>query len=84
MNNILRRDLALAEQKLDDLEQELDVILLHASDAIDEADKDYAAGYELPSWVNPLREIVGHIQQRKAQDEAELNAASGDGPENNE
>ncbi|MCJ8601072.1 hypothetical protein MWH03_00560 [Klebsiella pneumoniae] len=73
MNNVLRRDLALAEQKLDDLEQELNELLLHVNDAIDEADNDYAQGYELPSWVNPLRNIVSRIQGRIAENEAELN-----------
>lgn len=72
MNNKLRRDLALAEQKLDDLGQEINELLLHANDAINEADRDYAEGYELPSWVNPLRSIVGRVQGRIAREENEL------------
>lgn len=72
MNNKLRHDLALAEQKLDDLGQEINELLQHANDAIDEADRDCAEGYELPSWVNPLRDIVGRVQGRIAREEDEL------------
>lgn len=72
MNNKLRNDLALVEQKLDDLSQEINELLQHANDAIDEADRDYAEGYELPSWVNPLRSIVGRVQERIAREESEL------------
>lgn len=68
MNNKMRHDLSLAEQALDEREVELDEILIHANDAINEADRDRAEGYPMPSWVEPLRNIVGRIQQRKAEE----------------